>query len=471
MFLSFCMALNSYKRSIVLWGNVEFMKIIGIDIGTTTISGVVLEKTGTEKLRMIEAKTIENGSFLATENDWERVQDAENLVKKSREMLDYFLDRYPDVERIGLTGQMHGIVYIDQEGNGVSPLYTWQDVRGNLCDEKKESLVDEIQRICHIPASSGYGMVTHIYNLRHHLIPDAAVSFCTIMDYLGIQLTGRKKASVHASNAASFGFWNGPKGIFLKEELRKMGVEDKWLPNVCTGIETLGQYRNCIVTTAIGDNQASFLGSVGKEKNTLLINVGTGGQISVLSDQYFAAEGIEARPFLDGTFLLVGSSLCGGKAYALLENFFRSIVRSATGQNKQLYRMMEQLARAGKESIVSRDEKQKLQIETIFNGTRANPEQRGSIVNLSADNFTPEAFSYGILEGMSRELYVMYQTIHTGTAMKIERMIGAGNGLRKNPVLCEIIEEMFRTKLKLAEHEEEAAAGAAVSSLCCKIQR
>lgn len=72
---------------------------------------------------------------------------------------------------------------------------------------------------------------------------------------------------------------------------------------------------------------------------------------------------------------------------------------------------------------------------------------------------------------MSRELYVMYRTIHTGTAMKIERMIGAGNGLRKNPVLCEIIEEMFRTKLKLAEHEEEAAAGAAVSSLCCKIQR
>ena len=40
------------------------MKTIGIDIGTTTISGVVLEKNGTQKARILEVKTIENGSFL-----------------------------------------------------------------------------------------------------------------------------------------------------------------------------------------------------------------------------------------------------------------------------------------------------------------------------------------------------------------------------------------------------------------------
>ena len=78
-----------------------------------------------------------------------------------------------------------------------------------------------------------------------------------------------------------------------------MGVEEKWLPKVCTEIEELGTYRNCTVTTAIGDNQASFLGAVGNKDNILLVNMGTGGQISVLSDQYFAENGIEARPFLN----------------------------------------------------------------------------------------------------------------------------------------------------------------------------
>ena len=94
-----------------------------------------------------------------------------------------------------------------------------------------------------------------------------------------------------------------------------------------------------------------------------------------------------------------------------------------------------------------------------------HPEQTGSITNLSADNFTPAAFVYGTLEGMSRELYQMYQTIQSGTGMQIKRMVGSGNGLRKNPVLCEIVEEMFGAKLALAECEEEAATGAALSSM------
>ena len=57
------------------------MQTVGIDIGTTTISGVVLEKNGTQKPRILKAKTIENGSFLTTTKDWERIQDAEKLVK------------------------------------------------------------------------------------------------------------------------------------------------------------------------------------------------------------------------------------------------------------------------------------------------------------------------------------------------------------------------------------------------------
>ena len=47
-------------------------------------------------------------------------------------------------------------------------------------------------------------MVTHIYNLRHGLISESAVTFSTIMDYFGMHLTGRKTPLVHAGNAASF---------------------------------------------------------------------------------------------------------------------------------------------------------------------------------------------------------------------------------------------------------------------------
>lgn len=108
----------------------------------------------------------------------------------------------------------------------------------------------------------------------------------------------------------------------------------------------LGQYKGIPVTVALGDNQASFLGSVGFQENTVLLNMGTGGQISVLSDQLFEGNGIEARPFTKGKYLLVGASLCGGRAYAVLEKFFRSFYVQAGGDDRDLYEVMEKLARA-----------------------------------------------------------------------------------------------------------------------------
>ena len=153
-----------------------------------------------------------------------------------------------------------------------------------------------------------------------------------------------------------------------------------------------------------------------------------------------------------------------GKAYALLEQFFRKIVKEATGQEQPLYKVMEKMARTGRDQNSERTESRKIKVETTFDGTRVNPEKSGSITQICSENFTPEDFCYGVLKGMSTELYQMYMTIQKGIGIKIRRMIGSGNGLRKNPVLCEIIEDMFKAELVLAECEEEAATGAAMSS-------
>ena len=105
------------------------MKTIGIDIGTTTISLAAADCT---KKKLLASRTIPNDSFMKTGNDWEAVQDADKILAAVESGLDEMLRRYPDAERIGLTGQMHGIVYTDAEGRAVSSLYTWQDRRGEL---------------------------------------------------------------------------------------------------------------------------------------------------------------------------------------------------------------------------------------------------------------------------------------------------------------------------------------------------
>ena len=60
------------------------MKTAGIDIGTTTISGVVLEKEENGQAKILEAKTVENGCFIETGNEWERIQYAKEIVENSK---------------------------------------------------------------------------------------------------------------------------------------------------------------------------------------------------------------------------------------------------------------------------------------------------------------------------------------------------------------------------------------------------
>ena len=54
------------------------------------------------------------------------------------------------------------------------------------------------------------------------------------------------------------------------------------------------------VSVAIGDNQANFLGSVRDLQEEVLVNIGTGSQMSMLQDTPCAENDLELRPFFAG---------------------------------------------------------------------------------------------------------------------------------------------------------------------------
>ena len=430
------------------------MKSIGIDIGTTTISGVVFDS---DIGSVVKAATVSGPGFEPSGYPWEKIQSPEKILKIATDLLNSFLDEYPDTAAIGLTGQMHGIVYTNDEGKAVSPLYTWQDQRGVVKGSGNLSVVEELAA-SGIPAFSGYGLITHIYNVKNNLVPAQARKICTIADYLGMALAGRCCPLIHRQMAASLGLYDASAFRFCEKALTDAGVDLSILPEVTGDIEVLGTYRGVPVTVALGDNQAAFYGSVGACDNTALVNMGTGGQISILSHSYFTAPGIEARPFLGDSYLLSGSCLCGGRAYAIFEKFIRNVLTYSGQDDKPCYELLGALAQEGKKLSSVPD------VKTTFSGTRINPDEKGQINNLTEENFNPAALCYGLLTGMARELFDFYKLIEGGTGIKAESLIASGNGLRRNPVLCDVFSEMFNAPLKLSEYEEEAAVGAAKSA-------
>ncbi|HOP11029.1 MAG TPA: FGGY family carbohydrate kinase [Oscillospiraceae bacterium] len=431
------------------------MNVIGLDIGTTSICATVVDaKTG----KVFEAVNVANDSFLPSQ-PWEKIQDPAKILSKAKTLISQLTQKYALIGAIGVTGQMHGIVYLGQNGSAVSPLYIWQDGRGDLPYQNDQTYAQTLSAFtgCHL--ATGFGAVTHFYNLKNGLIPKEAVTFCTIHDYVTMKLSNRNRPLTHASDAASFGLFDLQKSVFDRKALEKAGIDPSFFPAVTGQFDIIGKTESGIpITVAIGDNQASFLGSVKDPQQSILVNIGTGSQISLFSDGFVRERSMETRPLFENNFLLVGASLCGGRAYAILEHFFRSVVEMAGVSSDRLYPAMDKLSE-GFETLEN-----KLRISTQFSGTRENPALRGSVQNLGIENFTPQHFVVGVLEGIADELYQMYAQLKIQTDQHTV-LIGSGNGIRSSAVMRKMFSQKFGLPIRVPLYKEEAAYGAALTAM------
>ena len=432
------------------------MNILGIDIGTTTVTALVLS---TDKSEILKSCTLKNDSFI-NGRDFEKLQDPNLIIETVKSAVKNVTDSI-NIDAIGITGQMHGILYLDKDNNPCSPLMIWQDERGNKVYKDGLSYAEYLTKETGLKAASGFGLTTHFYNLINGEIPKNAVMLCTIHDYLATLLTGTKPVT-HSSDAASLGFYNLKQNCFDAMALEKVGIDKSFLPQVIKSTALAGK-TNCDflpsdipVAVAIGDNQGSFLGSVADAENSVLVNVGTGSQVSFVTEKVTDLSCGEIRPLTDDKYIFVGASLCGGRAYAILKAFFEKCAEMLGGTKENLFSIMDKKA----ESIS--DFTDLLTVNCQFCGTRENPKLRGSIENIGIENFTPEALIYGTLKGVSKELFDMYESEKSLLNSTPTTLVCSGNGLRKSEIWRRIFTEDFRMTATLPKHSEEAATGACV---------
>ena len=420
--------------------------IVGIDIGTTTISMVVVNNN-----TAIKSFTISNDSWIISDNSFDKEQEPQIIINKVIEVIKEIQREYV-ISSIGITGQMHGILFVDETGESVSPLYTWQDEKSKqIIEDKNISYCDEINQLTGEKIYPGYGFATSYYLLKNNMIDYKANKVCTIMDYLAIKLCNIAEPVIHSSNAASIGFFDNEKLIFKIDQLEKIGLK-KYVPAVVSKTEILGYYNDIPVFVAVGDNQASVYASIGMDDTKILVNFGTGSQISAIIKEYDEISDCEVRPYFDNKYLLVGSALCGGKAYAVLEKFFRSYSKKL-GHDELQYEILNELAMEGFNN------QSEIKADTRFCGTRNNPKIKGGFKNLTDENFTASNIVYSTICGMVEELYEMFTKMHIDN---ITSVVASGNAVKKNIVLQKVIGQYFCNQVQLLPFNEEAAYGAAI---------
>ena len=266
-----------------------------------------------------------------------------------------------------------------------------------------------------------------------------------------MRLSGRTAPRLTPSMAASLGLFDGTD--FDRKAVRRAGLPERLLPEVSEKAELIGGRLR--VFAALGDNQASFLGAGQGRLDAPLVNIGTGSQFSFFTKEHRNVPGLETRPF-PGGWLLTGAPLCGGRSFALLERFFRQTAELVTGTPcPSAYPAMLRALETPMPDDVP-------QFRTTFAGTRQDPAERAVLSGLDEENFAPVPLLHALLRGMADELSACYRAALKAGCAPAGRLLGSGNGLRRNPALQRAVERSFGLPLTLAAVPEEAACGAAL---------
>jgi sugar (pentulose or hexulose) kinase len=454
--------------------------ILGVDLGTTTITALALDAgDGTIRASRTlpnEARTTSAADRERGRSEWDVRGMAATALACLREVAGWLGERSGDLAGVGLTGQQHGVVVVGPDLVPLTPFVGWQDRRGEEplpgggpthVQKARELAGPEAPRRTGCRLATGYLAVTLFWMKQHGVLPREGTA-CFAVDDLAARLTDRPPVT-DATSAASAGVLDVAAGAWDDGLLAALDLPRALFPPVRpSGAPLGGLTREAAAATGlpaglpvfvgIGDNQASFLGSVARREDTVLVNVGTGGQVAAHTEHFAYDPRLETRPFPGGGFLLVSAGLSGGAAYAVLEGFFRAVGADLLGvpAGGPLYPAMNELAAGVPRGAWG------LRCEPFFAGTRARPELRASWTGVSVENFTPACLARALLEGMARAFHTGWEAIAEVAPGTRVRIVGAGNGLRENPVLAQAVADDFGLSLAFPRHREEAAYGAAL---------
>ncbi|MGB2808098.1 MAG: FGGY family carbohydrate kinase [Sedimentisphaerales bacterium] len=447
--------------------------VVSLDIGTSNLCALALSCDSLQPVAIcsqINDTEITNLPAGYHEQDPLRIRDL--CLELIQKLLSEKNVRENEVVGIGITGQMHGVLLVSSELEPQSNLITWRDQRTlasnkpGYIDKAVEALGADMQQRTGCRLHAGYGGATLRWLQENGRLSEGAVAL-TIADYVAGCLTG--VCATEGTHAASWGIFNLQKGEWDSEAIDKLGIPKKVLPTVNSTAKPLGTILPAIakqiglgsgvqVCSPVGDNQASIIGAAGFADDVVVLNLGTGGQISIPQNEYKFVETFETRPIPFGGFILVGASLCGGWSYSCLHKFIQATVRefaAAELSDEEIYKRMNAIAAETAKGASG------ITVDTRFSGTRHDPNLRGSISGIGVENFTVANLARGFVEGMVAELADMASK---ASIKDFTRIIASGNAVRRNPVVPDVVESIFGLPCYISTNREAAALGAAYAA-------
>ena len=445
------------------------MYVIGIDAGTTSVSGVLLNTAIGKAEKLC---SYDHHALLKSNDPNESIQDPASILANAQRITEELIaikkspnPSVPPVAAISITGQMHGLIYIDAEGEALSPLYTWQDTRSrdDVPNGNGKSWQKLFLELTGKSISSGHGLLTYFINKQQWKEPPHTARITSLPEYLSMKLVQEQNPYIDMTDAHAWGLFSVEERTFDSMALKAIGISPAILPEVNSFGRVIGTTHNGIpIVASVGDNQAGFIGAVKDMERSLLINIGTSAQISAAAHADEITNGtlpgwissLEVRPLQKDHYLLVGASPADGNIYRALERLFHDICKDYVGV--ELNNLFETMNKAALDAPQAAPQ---LKVDPRFLGTKHDPLIHGAISNITMSNFTHTGLISGFLHGIVNKVYNYFRKMPDAIQERSRCIVGTGNGLRKNPLLQRLLTEKFQIPLLLPTVKEAAAGG------------
>lgn len=270
---------------------------LGIDVGTSAVKAILVDERQVAVAEADIPLQVSRPHDLWSEQDpeawWEAVQ---NALDRLREQAPADLS---GIRAIGLSGQMHGAVLLDEAHRPLRPAILWNDGRSFREAQELGARYPELSHAMGVIPMPGFTAPKLVWLAAHE--PETFRAVRKVMlpkDYIRLKLTGEVVTDM--SDAAGTWWLDEARRDWSDAALAATGLTRAQMPGLVEGSQASGTLRadiaarwglrgDVVVAGGAGDAAAGAVGLGAIEDGSAFISLGTSGQLFVTTETFSPA--------------------------------------------------------------------------------------------------------------------------------------------------------------------------------------
>jgi xylulokinase len=435
--------------------------LLGIDVGTGGTRALILDERG----HVISSATEDHRAFVSPQIGWAE-QDPCDWWRACgvavRDALAQAKLRGDQISCVGLSGQMHGAVLLDEHGRVVRPAMIWCDVRTEKqCQELTDQIgADKLIQLTCNPALTNFTLTKCLWVRENE--PENWRRVRSLMlpkDYVRFRLTGERATDV--ADASGTLLLDVAKRRWSKEMLKLVQMDESLLPRlyesseICgrisdAGAAATGLQKGTPVVAGAGDQAAGAIGMGVVSPGTVSATIGTSGVVLAATDRPALDSKGRVHTFchaVPGRWIAMGVTQAAGLSLRWFRDQF------GAGQSYESLIAEAASASPGCDGLLW---------APYLMGERTpylDPAARGMLFGLTASHTRGHVIR-AILEGVAfslRDTFTIFKEMEVPV-----KTIRLGGGGARSPLWRQIQADIYGQPVETVDAEEGAAYGAAI---------